>query len=145
MNIRPVNPATDVGAVAQLISDEFCRYPELKPDKARFYSALKELSHKKTHYARVATDEAGTPVACLLSVTNQNIWAQRNNCQVTAWVSRRPGAGAALLHDFVQWVRGYRSIRLAGFMIDCEVDPRALRLIQRFGFEQRGGALLLVN
>lgn len=81
----------------------------------------------------------------LLAFTSDNLWAQRQNCNIVLWFSKEPMAGAAMLRAFRDWVQPRRAIRVAGMSPDLDVDPRALRLAERIGFEKNGGAYLLYN
>ena len=119
------------------------KYPFLRPDVEKINAVLQEAQLSNRHYARVRVDAQDVAGAVLIGATSEIFWAQRKHCAVVLWYSQLPGAGAELLRDFRQWVLDQRPIRAAGLQIDCEVDPRALKLADRIGFKQRGGAYLL--
>jgi hypothetical protein len=96
------------------------------------------------HYCWVAEDEQGLG-GVIIGVTGDNMWAQRKNCNIVAWVSRIPGAGATLLRGFRDFVKSRPVIKVAGACPDLEVDPRVWDLAERIGFKRRGGAYLLFS
>ena len=118
-------------------------YPRLRPDPDKIRALIVDSISAPRHYAFVVQDRKVDGV--LLAFTSNNAWAQRQNCAVMLWVSKIPGAGAAMLRDFRDWMQGRRAIRVAGFAPDVELDPRVWILAERIGFERHGGAYLLYN
>lgn len=143
MKIRTVKP-TDVGLVLTIAKElALSSYPLLRWDYDRTRATMNELVVDSRHYARVVSNEHDEPVAALLALTADNLWAQRRHSSVVLWYSSRPTAGAALLRDFKKWCEQQPAIRVAGFHPDLEIDARALRLAERIGFSRHGGAFLL--
>ena len=105
---------------------------------------LTEAISSAKHFVWVA--EAGGGVGgVLIGLTSGNLWAQRMNCNIVAWVSQVPGEGVKLLRKFTEFVKSRRAIKVAGACPDIDVDERVWMLAERVGFERRGGAYLLFN
>lgn len=119
-------------------------YPYLRPEVDKISKLIVDAMYNG--FALVA-ERDGKVGAALLARTGPNLWGQRNHATVLLWYSDVPGAGAAMLRKFRDWVRAGRTIRLAGFVSDSEaVDPSALRLAERIGFTRKGtGGYYLVN
>lgn len=140
-----IRPATlgDRGAVLALAYEQASKYP-LKRDAVKMNALFTDAVSAARHYAIVA-EQNGEVKAALLAFTVNNEWAQRQNSGIRLWVSKIPGAGAAMLRQFRDWVKSRRAIKVAGFAPDVDVDPRALILAERIGFQRHGGAYLLYN
>lgn len=121
-------------------------YPELRFNYEQAKKTLWGLMcAKDRHYLRAAVDSMGTWRGFLLAYTADNIWAERKHCSVLVWHATKGGAGMALLRDFKKWIMPKRFIRVAGFQLDCNVDFRVYRLLQRAGFAGRGEIVTLFN
>lgn len=95
-----------------------------------------------THFCAVSHEEGQAPTGMLLAHQGPNPWAKKNFANVVFWASQIPGDGARMLRTFKQWVDSRSVVRVAGFLPDLEVDPRALALAERIGFAKHGGARL---
>jgi hypothetical protein len=142
MLIRPATLA-DRGAILEFVLEEAKRYP-LRPDLAKIKAVITEATSSARHFVWVA-ERNGKVEGVLAGLTSDNLWAQRQNCNISLWVSRIPGAGASLLREFLAWVKSRRGIKVAGMCPDLELDPRILALAERIGFSRHGGALLFYN
>lgn len=142
MNIRPA-ALSDLDAILELANGQAARYP-LRPDPVKMRQLAVEAISAARHFVWVAEDQ-GSVCAILAGMTSSNLWAQRQNCNIVLWVSECPGAGAALLRRFRDWIKPRRGIKVAGMSPDLEIDPRALALAERVGFRRHGGAYLLYN
>ena len=132
----------DQTAIFRIALKEAERYPFLKPDAEKIKALIIDAISSARHFCMVA--EAGGGVkAVLIGLGGDNMWAQRQFCSIAMWVSKLPGAGAALLREFKKWVLSRPAIRVAGMSVDANVDPRALSLLDRIGFRRHGGAQLL--
>lgn len=140
--IRPATLA-DRGAILEIALEQATRYP-LRPDLENMKALITDAISSAKHYCYVVEHE-GRVSGVLAGLTSNNLWAQRQNCNITLWVSKVPGAGAALLRGFRDWVKSRRAIKVAGMCPDLELDPRALQLAERIGFKRHGGAYLLYN
>lgn len=140
-----IRPATlsDRKAILDILHPEMEKYP-LRPDKDKIWAGLTEAISAKRHFTWVAVAEKKV-TGVIIALTNDNLWAQRMNSNVVAWVAHTPGTGASLMRQFIKWVKSRRAIKLAGMAIDCDVDERIWPLAQRLGFERRNGTLLLLN
>lgn len=114
-------------------------YPELIPDIEKIHWLIRACTtDKEASYSRVV-GPAGSPGAALLTHTENNRWAMKKHAAVLLWYSEIPGAGAALLRGFRNWVKTQKQIVLAGFEADwVSIDDRPLQLAHRIGFERRG-------
>lgn len=142
MIIRAATLADKEGII-ELAREEMERYP-LRPDKDKINEMLTEAISSAKHFAMVI-DVGGHVQGVLIGLTGDNLWAQRQNCNIVIWVSRVPGYGGILLRKFKEWVQPRRAIKVSGMCPDLEVDPRALKLAEHLGFERHGGAYLLYN
>lgn len=141
--IRPATLA-DREKILDMVGPYINEYP-LRIDSERMMTALTQSISTAKHFAWV--HEAPTGVdGVLLALTGENLWAQRQNCNVVAWIAETPGTGAALLRKFRDWVKSRRAIKVAGMAPDMNgIDERAWKLAERIGFERHGGAYLLYN
>ena len=117
-----------------------CNYSKMK----MINEMLTEAISSAKHFAMVI-DVGGHVQGVLIGLTGDNLWAQRQNCNIVIWVSRVSGYGGILLRKFKEWVQPRRAIKVSGMCPDLEVDPRALKLAEHLGFERHGGAYLLYN
>jgi hypothetical protein len=116
-------------------------YPELIPAVDQEVMLLREMMLGDQHYARVIGN-LGDPDAVLIARTGTNLWATKKHATVLLWHSVKPGAGYALLRDFVQWVKTQKHVTVAGLFDDFDMDARIAVLLRRAGFIKRGGAWL---
>lgn len=144
MVIRPAT-LSDLNRMIEIAMDQAERYPRLKPDRDKIRALGTDAISAARHYALVAERDDGYVDGVLVAFTTENAWAQRHSSQVMLWWSQIPGAGAAMLRQFRDWVKSRRAIRVAGFAPDLELDPRILKLAERIGFQRHGGAYLLYN
>lgn len=141
MNIRGMEiadqPAIRVAGEALAAS----YYPELIPDIEREHGILSSMRNDTQQYCRVL-GKVGDPDAALIASTGGNLWALRRHATILLWYSKKPGAGYALLKDFVQWARGQKHVVLAGIVDDFGMSDETVALLRRAGFIQRGGTHL---
>lgn len=141
--IRPA-VLTDRDQVLGLLEPWLKRYP-LKPDAQRLRDGLTQALGDRRHFAAVVEENGGVH-GVLIGLVGDNLWAQRRNCHIVAWISNVPGQGAGLLRAFREWFRQRRGIKVAGMTPDLNgLDERAWLLAERIGFERHGGSLLLYN
>ncbi len=117
-------------------------YPEFIPDIAREHAMLSDLRTNTLHYARVI-GEIGDPDAVLIARTGDNLWALRRHATILLWHSVKPGAGYALLRDFVKWAKNQKHVVAIGFIDDFGMDVRMVAVLRRVGFIKRGGMHIL--
>jgi hypothetical protein len=141
--IRPAVLA-DKEVILDVLEPYTDRYP-VRADYDRAKKALTQMLSGREHFTWVSEDDDGTVCGVLLGLTGDNLWAQRKNCNILAWVSTIPGDGAKLLREFRNWVRSRRAIKVAGMCPDLDVDPRIWQLAERIGFKKHGGSHLLYN
>lgn len=142
MNIRPAT-LQDQQAIFQLAVTQCNRYPALKPDFDKIRHQIKLATSSAQHLCLVAEGKNQQVGGVLLAMSGNNLWAQRQFAVVNLWISQIPGAGAAMLRHFRDWVKSRPAIRVAGIMADLDIDSRVWELVQRIGFKKRGGAYLL--
>ena len=143
MIIRPATLA-DRDAIFEMAMEQAELYPRLRPNVDKIKALITESISTARHYSLTAYHE-GKLEGVLVAFTQNNAWAQRQNCAVMLWVSKYPCAGAQMLRMFRDWVKGRRAIRVAGFAPDVNLDPRVWKLAERIGFDPHGGAYLLYN
>lgn len=114
-------------------------YPEFIPDIEKIHWIVRACTNDpEVHYSRVV-GPAGAPQAALLTRTENNLWAMKKSASILLWYSEVPGAGAALLRGFREWVKAQKQVVIAGFTADwVQVDERPLLLARRIGFKRRG-------
>lgn len=141
-----IRPATlkDRAAILAIAKAETARYPRLKLDIEKLHAAITAAVSSNQHFAWVV-ETGGQIKGVLLGLTGDNLWAQRQNCNISLWTCTEPGGGAALLRKFRDWVLSRRAIKVAGMCPDLDLDPRVYRLAERIGFKRYGGAYLLYN
>lgn len=141
--IRPAVLA-DREQILAILDPWLDRYP-LKRDQQKLFQGLTQAIGDRKHFVYVAEENGGVH-GVLIGLTGDNLWAQRRNCHIVAWISNVPGEGAKLLRAFRDWFRGRRGIKVAGMTPDLEgLDDRAWDLATRIGFQRHGGAHLLYN
>ncbi len=143
MIIRPAT-LSDHQAILGIAYEQAKRYPLLKRDLRKMSDLFTDSVSAARHYSLVA-EENGQVKGVLIAFVTNNAWAQRQNAGVMLWVSKIPGAGAAMLRQFRDWVKSRRAIKVAGFAPDVDLDPRVWKLAERIGFQRHGGAYLLYN
>ena len=143
MIIRPATLA-DLNAIIDIAMEQTLKYPRMRPDKDKIRALGIDAISAARHYALVVESE-GRVQGALVAFTTENGWAQRQNSAVLLWYSWIPGAGAAMLRQFRDWVLSRRAIKIAGFAPDVDLDPRIWKLADRIGFKRHGGAYLLYN
>lgn len=143
--IRPATLA-DIDSIIWCGAEWLEQYP-LRADEDKMRKVLTEAISGSRHFAWVSeSPHSGIVHGVLLGLTGDNLWAQRLNCNVVAWIARVHGDGEAMMREFVRWVKSRRAIKVAGMIPDLNgVDPRVWKLAKRLGFEQHGGAYLLYN
>jgi hypothetical protein len=143
MIIRPAT-LSDRNEILALAYEQAEKYPLLRRDAPKMNDLFTDVVSAARHYSLVA-EQNGEVKGVLLAFTVNNAWAQRQSCGVMLWVSMIPGAGAAMLRQFRDWIKSRRAIKVAGFAPDVDLDPRVWKLAERIGFQRHGGAYLLYN
>lgn len=107
---------------------------------------ITQIISSAKHFCWVAVDSQDRPNGAIIGVVNNNMWAQRQCCNIPLWVSDIPGEGVKLLRELRDWIRSRRAIKVAGFAPDTDdIDPRVWKLAEMMGFKRYGGAYLLYN
>lgn len=140
-----LQPATlqDRREIVALALKETQRYPALKPDHDKVFKLVTDAISSAKHFCWVSIDDNSAVRGVLIGLTGENLWAQRQFCSIPLWLSQIPGDGAKLLRTFRDWVTSRPALRVAGFALDTDIDPRAGQLAERIGFKRHGGAFLL--
>jgi len=143
-----IRPATlmDVEAIFSEAIFQQRIYENLKPNQEKIRKGIIEAISTAKHFVWVSVNKQNQPRGVLIGLTSENLWAQRQNCNIVMWVSDIPGDGVKLLRQFREWIRSRRAIKVAGFAPDTNtIDPRVWKLAEMMGFERHGGAYLLYN
>lgn len=138
--IRPAN-LSDMDALLDIAVKQTENYPMLKPDLDKIKSNIKLAISSPKHIVLVF-DNQGEVTGTIAGITNDNMWAQRQNCHIVLWYAKQPGTGRALLVYLREWVKTRRVIKVAGMMPDFDLDSRVLKIAERAGFKRHGGAFL---
>jgi hypothetical protein len=144
--IRPATLA-DVDAILVIADMEVRpKYPHLNPDKKKMQKALIEMISSAKHFCWVSFHPEGRVTGAIIGAVNQNMWAQRQCCNIPLWVSDISGDGVKLLQELKNWITSRRAIKVAGFAPDTDdIDPRVWKLASMLGFKRYGGAYLFYN
>jgi len=117
-------------------------YPELIPDIEKVHWLIRDAVSSTKHYA-CCVGPVGEPKAVLIARVQNNLWALKKSANILAWYSEQPGAGRALMKDFMRWVREDHHVVMAGMSLDWHGDWLATRwLLVRLGFTRRGSGLM---
>lgn len=141
MKIRKAT-ASDIKSIIEIAVEQAKRYPYLKVDKHKMVTTARDMISSPKHFVGVV-DVEGSVEGVIAAIVGDNLWAQRQNCNIIMWVSRTPGGGRALLREFVKWFTPRRGIKVAGMHPDIELDSRAFNILTRAGFSKSGGAYLI--
>ena len=131
---------TDRPALLRIAKALSSRYP-LKIDVAKVQALLTEAITKPHHFVQVLEVD-GEIEGVLIALTSDSLWAERQNCNIVAWMSNVRGQGTWLLKDFIRWMEPRMGIKVAGIWPDLTIDPRALDTAEQLGFAKHGGAYL---
>jgi len=141
--IRPATLA-DVRDILGIVDQQTLLYPKLRADRMKILKNIKEVISTAKHFCWVSCDRKVTGV--IVGITNENMWAQRQSCNIVIWVTKIPGDGVKLLQELRNWIRSRRAIKVAGFAPDTDdIDPRVWKLVEMLGFKRCGGAYLFYN
>lgn len=141
--IRRAQPA-DERDLVELALKWAGEYPDLRPEVEKIRAVVRQGISGAAHFFEISISGSELKGATLAMV-DDHLWAQRKQAHVLFWASEVPGDGAQMLRNLVAWARGRRAIRVIGMSPDLEVDPRALKVAERIGFERRGGDYILIN
>ena len=143
-----IRPATlmDVDAIYAIAVRETHRYSRMKPSAEKIRKAIIHVISSAKHFCWVSADEQERVSGVIIGLVNENLWAQRQSCNILLWAAEIAGDGVRLLKIIKTWVTSRRAIKVIGFAPDTDdVDPRTWDLVQRMGFKRYGGAYLLYN
>jgi hypothetical protein len=143
-----IRPATlsDVNTILLIAEREVLKYPRLKPNLQKMRKVLIETISSAKHFCWVSCGELGTPSGVIVAAVSENMWAQRQSCNVVLWIAEIAGDGVRLLRELKNWITSRRAIKVAGFAPDTDdIDPRVWQLASMMGFKRYGGAYLFYN
>lgn len=144
-----IRPATlgDVNAILSIAEREVLdKYPCLKKDSDKMRHVIVETISSAKHFCWVSCGKSGKPTGVIVGAVSQNMWAQRQCCNIVIWVTEVRGDGVRLLNQLKEWVTTRRAIKVVGFAPDTDdIDSRVWKLASMLGFKRYGGAYLLYN
>ena len=143
LNVRPAT-LSDFNAILKISLEQCARYEHMRADRDRLKETITTSISAKAHCALVATVDDKV-VGALIGLTSGSIWAQKQNCGIVLWASKRPILMRTLLKEFKMWLKPRRAIRVAGMSPDLDCDPKVWSIAQRIGFVKEGGSYLLYN
>ena len=143
--IRPATLA-DMDSLFGIAVYEVRKYERLRLDVEKIKRGLRHVISSAKHFCWVCVDSQDRPNGVIVGIVNDNLWAQRQSCNIVLWVSDIPGDGVKLLRQLRDWIRSRRAIKVVGFAPDTDdIDPRVWQLAEMMGFKRYGGAYLLYN
>ena len=121
-------------------------YPRLKFDKEKVRKVLIEVISSAKHFCWVSEHPDKFVTGGIIGTVSNNMWAQRQVCNIPMWTAAEPGDGTKLLMELRKWITSRRAVKVAGFAPDTDdIDPRVWKLASMLGFKQYGGAYLFYN
>lgn len=122
-------------------SSLFHLYPQLIPNKDSIKRIFDECVSGARNCAWVSEID-GRIVGCLMAISYDHLWAQKQSSSVLIWACQESGDGIRLLKKYRDWVDSRAVIRRGGFQFDFECDARVYRALEACGFARRGGCFL---
>jgi hypothetical protein len=90
------------------------------------------IEHTRANgYGRIA-EQAGQPVGVIGAVVHPMFWTGRNELQVVALRSTRPGAGRMLIQGLMAWARERLDLQQVVVTVE-NPDPRVEKMMRRYG------------
>lgn len=145
MNVRPMKPNETgvlVEASMRLAADQFER---LRPSREKIAKLAQYAISNSACYVRAIADDSDEVQAILCSVVQNHVWAERKVGHIMVWHSFAPGAGAAIMRDYIKWFQSRRAIKMTGFSSDYTLPVPAKFLLMRLGFEREGDRIVMYN
>lgn len=143
--IRPATLA-DIDSIFGIAIYEVRKYENLRPDVDKMKNVIRHVISSAKHFCWVCTDSQNRANGVIVGLVNNNLWAQRQSCNIVLWVSDIPGEGVKLLRALRDWIQSRRAVKVVGFAPDLDdIDPRVWKLAEMMGFKRYGGAYLLYN
>ena len=138
-----LRPATlsDLADIVGFAEQHAEKYPYLQPNGDKIKKLITMAISSASSFAYV-DDTDGKVTGALVGLTNENMWANKHNCQIVVWRSDRNGAGRELLRKFKTWIEPRRAIRIAGVVFDFDTRKGVKHLLEQNGFSKHGGAYL---
>lgn len=132
---------SDFDACYRIASQHFKRYPTLTADKTAVMHLFRECASGARNFAFVSEVD-GEIVGCLLAISYDHIWAQKQSSSVLLWSCEKSSDGIRLLRKYRQWLDSRPAIRRGGFQFDIDIDARIYGALERCGFLRNGGCFL---
>lgn len=107
--------------------------PELRISRDKVHDVAQACISGPSNFFWIAEDESGDQVAGLAAVQHENTFYERHQVSVLHWFSVCPGAGVALMREFLKWARARRVIKVISVSLPSGADPRMGKLLERMG------------
>lgn len=108
----------------------------MRPSRERALALVRECVSSATHFVWVAEKE-GKIGGVLMAVAHPNMAHERCGVTVVQWHSKIQGDGASLAREFLRWARKRPIIKSILINPEHVSDPRAGKLLERMGLNQR--------
>jgi hypothetical protein len=135
--IRKATPA-DIPAIVELGLEAMNKdaYTNLVISQEGVETMVRECVSAAKHFCWVAQVD-GAIGGALTAMVSPLILYERNYANVLMWYCKIPGDGAALMRQFLQWVRSRPSIKMIQYTGERNADPRVGKLAARLGLNHQ--------
>lgn len=111
------------------------------------YPPIDDLSCKRAaammvqskQYIALVDDHDGLIRGMMVGTTDRLLYSLQRYATDVVFISGRPGAGIAMLRQFVAWAKAQKVYEITCAVSSGEDDPRMANLYRRLGFTKIGG------
>ncbi len=96
------------------------------------------------HFCWVS-ERNGQVVGAMVALVQPGFWFERLQCSVLLYYSREVGGMVPLFRRFASWVKERPAIKMAGFELEPNADPRLVRVLKRLGFTRESTNVTFVR
>lgn len=112
-------------------------YPGINLSRLKVEFVTKHFAESWADFHLVAFDGAGKVVGAIAAVVSEILFFDRAEAHVVMCRATVPGVGRRLIAALRRWVDTDDRVRRALFPQEFHADPRALKLLARYGFTQQ--------
>ena len=112
-------------------------YPGIELSKLKVEFVTKHFAESWADFHLVAFDGTGKVVGAIAAVVSELLFFDRAEAHVVMCRATVPGVGRRLIAALRKWVDSDDRVRRALFPQEFHADPRALKLLARYGFAQQ--------
>jgi hypothetical protein len=111
-------------------------YPGLRLQRAKVDHVVQHFGASQSDFHQIAVD-GGRVVAALAAAVSDMLFFERSEAHVVMCRSVMPGVGRKLIAALRAWADADMRIRRVQFPQEFHADPRARRMLARYGFTQQ--------